>query len=165
MHNMNQPSDDRILNQAINSLKSMQMEMSASTRSRLARRCAQELVVSPVGMLERIRTFFALYVPQAPLATALGVMLMFVVTAVLLSNRMGAPKPASEGSQVRLISLQPDRAGAVTLEWRDGGRRVYHVLKSDNPRDFSKAASYRVQGNRWTDTSGTLGKVTYYRVE
>ena len=84
----------------------------------------------------------------------------------MLSERSAVQSVNGEGeSQVQLVSLRPDPSGHITLEWRDGSQRTYRILKSNNPRDFSKAASYSARGNRWTDPSPEGTGVTYYKVE
>jgi hypothetical protein len=92
---------------------------------------------------------------------------MIVVVAVgfLMNTRSGyVPGPVAP-DEVRLVSVQPAASGGVTLEWRDGNHRVYNVLKSTDPRDFSGAARYAVRGHRWTDTSPAPGEVVFYKVE
>jgi hypothetical protein len=166
MPNMNRSTADLDLDRAINSLKSLKMETSPTSRSRLARRCVQEVAAAPLSLSERIRSIFWVMVPQRSLAVAFGITLLLGVTSVLVSNRMGVPAPdPREGSQVQLVSLHPDASGSVTLEWRDGNQRTYRILKSDNPRDFSKAASFRVRGNRWTDPGSGGSQIAFYRVE
>ena len=116
------------------------------------------------GNVQRI---MYLHVPSVLTAyLAFGLILLLGLSAALLTSHPGIEAPAPESaSQVQLVSLHPDASGRVTLEWRDGNQRTYRVFKSDNPRDFSKAASYRVRGNRWTDPTGGADQVAYYRVE
>ena len=158
-----QPTED-LLEEAINSLKSMQIGMTTPSRAQLARRCAEAMASSPSGFLGWLRGILVIQVPQKAMATALGLLVLFGITAVLVSERSAVQAP-SAGHEVQLVSLRPDASGRITLEWRDGSQRTYRILKSDNPRDFSKAASYRVRGNRWTDPSPEGAGVTYYKVE
>ncbi len=164
MSDMHRQPTDQILDEAINSLKSIQIGMSAERRMRLARRCFEAMASSPSGFLGWMRAIFAVQVPQRAMATALGLLVLFGITAVLVSERSAVQAP-SAGHEVQLVSLHPDASGRITLEWRDGSRRTYRILKSNNPRDFSKAASYRVRGNRWTDPSPEVAGVTFYKVE
>jgi hypothetical protein len=166
MREMPSSSADSDLDRAIKSLRSIKIETSPASRSRLARRCAQEVSIAPLTLSERILSIFWLLVPQRSLAMAFGITLLLGVTTVLISDRTAIQAPAPQrDSQVQLVSLHPDASGAITLEWRDGNRRTYRVLKSDNPRDFSKAASFHVRGNRWTDQSSGGGQIAFYRVE
>jgi hypothetical protein len=166
MPKTNRSSADLALESAINSLKSMKIETSPEARSRLARRCVQEVSVAPLSLTDRIRSIFWVFVPQRSLAVAFCMTLLLGVTAVLFSDKMAVKAPALPGdSPVQLVSLHPDASGSVTLEWRDGNQRTYRVLKSDNPRDFSKAASFRVRGNRWTDPASRGNQIAFYRVE
>jgi len=159
-------STDELLDESINSLRSIQIGMSASSRTQLARHCAQVATSSRSGFLGWVRGVFAIPVPQAAMATAFGLLVLFGVTAVMLSERSAVqPVNAGRESQVQLVSLRPDASGHITLEWRDGSQRTYRILKSNNPRDFSKAASYSVRGNRWTDPSPEGTGITYYKVE
>jgi hypothetical protein len=161
----NNPPDENLQN-AINALKSMQIDLSPESRIRLARLCAERSAASPMSLWERIRAISWVLVPQRSLALAFGMTLLLGVSVVLVTSRPGAEAPVPQGtSQVQLVSLHPDASGRVTLEWRDGNQRTYRIFKSDNPRDFSKAASYRVRGNRWTDPAGGADQVAYYRVE
>ena len=160
-----QPDDS--LQVAVNSLKHLRIEMTEASRRHLVSRCAQ---VTPVSrsrlLLLRIQEFLSLAAPQRALAVSMGLVVLLGGAALLFSVRpdfRGAP--AIGGSQVQLVSLRPDASGRVTLEWRDGSQRTYRVLKSHNPRDFSRADSYEVRGNRWTDRDLGVGRVTYYRVE
>jgi hypothetical protein len=140
--------------------------MSTAHRTQLARRCAQVAAASPSGLLGWVRGIFAIPVPQAAMATAFGLLVLFGVTAVMLSERSAVqPVNAGRETQVQLVSLRPDASGHITLEWQDGSQRTYRILKSNNPRDFSKAASYRVRGNRWTDPSPEGTGIIYYKVE
>jgi hypothetical protein len=106
-------------------------------------------------------------VPARPFAAALGLaVVLFSLTTVLVSVRQRPQAGRIEGEpQIRLVSLRPDTSGGVTLEWRDGDRRTYRVLKSDNPRDFSQAENFSVQGNRWTDPDKGAGGIAFYKVE
>jgi hypothetical protein len=161
----NSPPENSLQN-AINSLKSMQIDLSPESRIRLARLCAQQSAAARLGLWERIRTISWVLVPQRSVALAFGITLVLGVTAVLFNSRFGVEAPAPPGSsEVQLVSIHPDADGRVTLEWRDGNQRTYRIFKSDNPRDFSKAASYRVRGHRWTDPNGGGDEVAYYRVE
>jgi hypothetical protein len=166
MADQNPHSIDEVLDESINSLKSIQIGMSAAARTQLARRCVQEASSSHAGLLGWLRGTFAIPVPQAAMATAFGLLVLFGITAVMLSERSAVQTVNVEReSQVQLVSLRPDASGHVTLEWRDGSQRTYRILKSNNPRDFSKAASFRVRGNRWTDPSPEGSGITYYKVE
>jgi hypothetical protein len=166
MSDQHHQSTDELLDESINSLKSIQIGMSAPYRMQLARRCAQVASSSPAGLLGWLRGIFAIPVPQTAMATAFGLLVLVGVTAVMLSERSAVqPVNAERESQVQLVSLRPDASGHITLEWRDGSQRTYRILKSDNPRDFSKAASFRVRGNRWTDPSPGGTGITYYKVE
>ena len=166
MTDMNRQSIDEILDQSINSLKSIQIGMTARHRAQLARRCAEVAASAPRGFLGWIRGFLTIQVPQRAMATALGILILFGVTTVLVTERSASRAPASgRDSQVQLVSLRPDASGRITLEWRDGSQRTYTILKSNNPRDFSKAASYSVRGNRWTDPNPEGTGITYYKVE
>src|SRR6185369_4085194 len=110
-------STDEVLDESINSLKSIQIGMSASSRTQLARRCAQEAASSPSGLLGWLRGIFAIPVPQAAMATAFGLLVLFGVTAVMLSERSAVqPVNAGRESQVQLVSLRPDASGRITLE-------------------------------------------------
>lgn len=166
MTEMNRSSADSDLDAAIKSLKSINIETSLDARTRLARRCVLELSASPPSLSERILPIFWALVPHRSLAVALGITLLLGVTAVVVPIRTAYQAPDPRGdSQVQLVSLHPDASGSVTLEWRDGNQRIYRILKSDNPRDFSKAASFRVRGNRWTDPASRGSQIAFYRVE
>ena len=165
MDNMTEREVDN-LEQAIQSLKSIDIAMTPSRRASLARLCARETAAARVAWWVRLQGFLAFQMPQRALATALGLVLLLGVSSVLVSRRPASPVP-QPGSDpgIQLVSLSPDASGRVTLEWRDGSQRTYRVLKSDNPRDFSRAVSYRVRGNRWTDPNSTGSQVSFYRVE
>ena len=155
------------LDNAIQSLKSIQVELTPEARSHLARHCAREASSTPRNTLWwRILTSLWAPAPQRGLAAALGVVLLAALVGVLVVERSSSRAPGQAGdSQIQLVSLRPDAAGRVTLEWRDGSQRTYTVLKSDNPRDFSRAAAYSVRGTRWTDPNPGTSQVAFYRVE
>ena len=153
------------LHVAVNSLKHLRIEMTEASRRHLVSRCAQEPAISKSRLLLlRIQDYFS--APQRTLAISMSLVILLGGTALLFSLRTDyRGTPPIGGSQVQLVSLRPDASGRVTLEWKDGSQRTYRVLKSHNPRDFSRADSYEVRGNRWTDRDLGVGRVTYYRVE
>jgi len=155
------------LDGAIKSLKSIQIEMDRPTRSRLVRLCAERTASSsPGSILDRLLALLAFQVPQRAMAAALGLAVLFGVALVVVSVRSDSVSPRMAAQEkIHLVSLRPDASGRITLEWRDGSQRVYRVLKSDNPRDFSRAEQYSVRGNRWTDANSGADQVSFYRVE
>ena len=155
------------LEDAIQSLKSIRVELTPGARASLARRCVQEAVQSGERSLwGRILEIMTIPTPQRGLAAALGTLLLAGVVGVLVLEKPGSDLPGRSGSsKIQLVSLSPDAAGRITLEWRDGSQRTYTVLKSDNPRDFSRATAYSVRGNRWTDPSSETNQLAFYRVE
>jgi len=154
------------LEKSIQSLKSIEVELTPGARFNLARLCAQETVSSRLRFWAGVGRFFAFQVPQRATAMALGMVLLLGLTSVLVSHKAVSPVvgPSPE-SRIKQVSINPDASGRMTLVWEDGSRSLYRVLKSDNPRDFSNAVSYSVRGNRWTDRNPGVGQVTFYRVE
>jgi hypothetical protein len=104
-------------------------------------------------------------IPRTATLAAAGMVVVLGVAVTLVALREQARPVSGYASDVKLVSISPDSQGRVTLEWRDGSRQTYTVLKSNNPRDFSQAQSFSVRGTRWTDPSPEGGGVTYYRVE
>lgn len=154
---------DPDLDAAIESLKSLRIGMTGASRRRLALKCRQ---VRPpawgalLSWLEGLRLL--------PVRVAAGAMALFlaVFLATLVADRQAPTDVREHGrTTVRLVSVVPAGPGGVTLEWRDGPRRTYKVLKSTDPRNFSGAESYAVKGTRWTDPAPSAGQVVYYRVE
>lgn len=159
------PASDRDLDHAIATLKSIRVEWDAASRHRLARQCAENLTRRPPRFLERLGSLYTLFVPTGSLAVAMGTLVVLAAVSLSVTGRHAVPVQPAPAHAVQLVSIKSGPAGRVTLEWRDGSQATYRVLKSDNPRDFSKAASFKVRGNRWTDPSGEVGRVVYYRVE
>src|SRR5262245_58821898 len=165
MQPMSEPNRDS-LEQAIRSLKSLQVDLTDAARADLARRCASEIALARRSLWTRMRETLVYPFPQRSFAAALATLFLLVVTGVLVSQRPTPQGPEARGAAtIQLVSLGSDAHGRVTLEWRDGSQRVYTVLRSNNPRDFSRAAVFSVRGNRWTDPNPDPGQVTYYRVE
>jgi len=166
MTDVRQPTEE-ILDQAITSLKSIQVTIPAQLRTRWARE-ASRTSAGRGGVLAWVKGFLVLSVPRPAMATALGLLALAGFSAVLFSQRASLRETSLSGSgpQIQYISMTPDATGRITLEWRDGNQRTYRVMKSHDPRDFSRAAVYQVRGNRWTDPSPDgRGGVTYYKVE
>ena len=161
---MNPASPESDLQHAIDTLKSIRVEFDAAARGRLARQCAENLTNRPPRLLERLGSLYTMFVPTGSLAVAMGILVVLGAVSLSLTGRHPGPVEGTP-AHVQLFSTHPDATGRVTLEWRDGRQATYRVLKSDNPRDFSKAATFKVRGNRWTDPSGEVGRVAYYRVE
>jgi hypothetical protein len=155
------------LDEAIQSLKSIQVELTPSARANLARQCAQQVSqMTRRGVWGRILHVFLIPVPQKGLAAAMGMVLLAVLAGVLVLEKPRSQAPGQTGdSKIQLVSLSPDASGRITLQWRDGSQRTYTVLKSDNPRDFSRAIAYSVRGNRWTDPNSEANQLAFYRVE
>lgn len=154
------------LNPAIDSLKSLKIEMTGPARRALAARCLEAAqATSPMSFVERVRRVLGMEIPRTATLAAAGMVVVLGVAVTLVALREQARPASSYASDVKLVSISPDSQGRVTLEWRDGSRQTYTVLKSNNPRDFSQAQSYSVRGTRWTDPSPEPGGVTYYRVE
>jgi hypothetical protein len=155
------------LENAIQSLKSIQVEMTPEARSNLARRCAENTTGAWRSSLwGRLVGVLWVPAPQKGLAAALGMLLLACLAGVLIVEKPQSRAPGGAGdSKIQLVSLSPDASGRVTLEWRDGSQRTYTVLKSDNPRDFSRATAYSVRGTRWTDPNPGTSQVAFYRVE
>jgi len=154
------------LSPAINSLKSLKIEMTGAARRALAARCLEAAQSSaPISLVERIRRVLGMEIPRTATLAAAGMLVVLGVAVTLVALREQGRPAASYASDVKLLSISPDSQGRVTLEWRDGSRQTYTVLKSSNPRDFSRGQSYTVRGTRWTDPSPEPGGVTYYRVE
>ncbi len=151
---------------AIKSLKNIEIGFTDSSRRRLAVLCQEARIEAESrSLLARI-----LSAPVRPVrfpltAAALGVFMAFGVAILMLGNHVPA-QLAPATVPIRLVSMTPGTSGGVTLKWTDGNQRVYRVLKSTNPCDFSNAANFAVRGNRWTDTApGRDQQVVYYKVE
>lgn len=154
---------DPDLDPAIESLKSLRIGMTDGSRRRLALRCRQVRPPARGLLLPRLEGLRLL-----PLRVAAGAMALFlaVFLAVFVADRQAPTGEKGRGeAAVRLVSVVPAGPGGVTLEWKDGPRRTYRVLKSSDPRNFSGAESYAVRGTRWTDPAPSRGEVVYYRVE
>ena len=158
---------DERFHRAVNSLKHIDIQFSPEARRRLAHECRRSLErgrVSDWGL--RLRSFLLYQLPRRATAAALGLSVVVGITSLFLAERQDLDLLRSaHRSQVNLVSIQAVRQGGVLLEWRDGSQDRFWVLKSNNPRDFSKAERYSVVGNRWMDLDPGEGRVTYYRVE
>jgi len=154
---------DPDLDPAIESLKSLRIGMTGASRRRLALRCRQVRPSAWATLVPRLEGLRLL-----PVRVAAGAVALFlaVFLATLMADRQAPTDVRDQGrTVVRLVSVVPAGPGGVTLEWRDGPRRTYTVLKSTDPRNFSGAESYAVRGTRWTDPAPSAGQVVYYRVE
>jgi hypothetical protein len=155
----------RDLTEAVNSLKSIEIEPTATSRRHLAALCREELL--DAGRRSWTDTVSRLIHSGAPaLSGALGLVLVATVTILFFprdARQTGAT--SGPGQEVRLVSVESSPDGAVTLEWQNGKQRVYRVLKSTDPRDFRGAEAHAVRGNRWTDRTPAMGEVVYYKVE
>jgi len=160
-------SRDERFHRAVNSLKNIDIQLSPGARHRLAFECRRAIergAVSSWGA--RLRSFLLFQVPRRATAAALGLSLVVGISSLFLSERQDWDiLRGAHRSDVMLVSIQPVRQGGVLLEWRDGPQDRFWVLKSSNPRDFSKAERYSVVGTRWMDLDPGKGQVTYYRVE
>jgi hypothetical protein len=85
-------------------------------------------------------------IPRTATLAAAGMLVVLGVAVTLVALREQARPVSGYASDVKLVSISPDSQGRVTLEWRDGSRQTYTVLKSSNPRDFSRGQSYTVAG-------------------
>jgi len=160
---MRDPMKDADLDPAIESLKSLRIGMTDASRRRLALRCRQVRPSAWDALLPRLEGLRILPVPVAAGAMALFVAVFLVA---LVADRQAPTDFRGYGdSPVRLVSVVPAGPDGVTLEWKDGPGRTYTVRKSTDPRDFSRAESYKVRGTRWTDPAPSTGQVIYYRVE
>ncbi|HEU5182496.1 MAG TPA: hypothetical protein VFW45_17045 [Candidatus Polarisedimenticolia bacterium] len=158
---------DERLHRAVNSLKNIDIQLSPGARRRLALECRRNIergAVSDWG--SRLRSFLLFQLPRRATAAALGLSVVVGISSLFLSERQDWDLlRGAHRSEVSLVSIQPVRQGGVLLEWRDGTQDRFWVLKSSNPRDFSKAERYSVVGTRWMDLDPGKGQVTYYRVE
>jgi hypothetical protein len=159
-------SEDRF-HRAVNSLKNIDIQLSPQARRRLALECRRNIERGRLyewGI--RLRSFLLYQVPRRATAAALGLSVVVGISSLFLAERQDWDLlRGARRSDVNLVSIQPVRQGGVVLEWRDGSQDRFWVLKSNNPRDFSKAERYSVVGNRWMDLDPGKGQVTYYRVE
>jgi hypothetical protein len=156
---MNNPN----LEQAVKSLKSLRIGMTDAARHHLALECSE---ATP----SRLRSLLDSLAGASPfrLPAAAGAMAIFLACglALLLVGHQNQNSPSGYGqTDVHLVKVVPASSGGVTLEWKDGPQRTYTVLKSTDPRNFQRAETYAVRGNRWTDDSPSLGQVVYYKVE
>ncbi len=158
---------DERFHRAVNSLKNIDIQFSPEARRRLAFECRRSLErgkASDWGL--RLRSFLLFQLPRRATAAALGLSIVVGITSLFLAERQDWNLVRGvHRSEVSLVSIKPVRQGGVLLEWRDGSQDKFWVLKSNNPRDFSKAERYSVVGNRWMDLDPGKGQVTYYRVE
>jgi hypothetical protein len=158
---------DERFHRAVNSLKNIDIQFSPGARRRLALECRRNIergTVSDWG--NRLRSFLLFQVPRRATAAALGLSVVVGISSLFLSERQDWDiLRGAHRSEVSLVSIHPVRQGGVLLEWRDGTQDRFWVLKSSNPRDFSKAERYSVVGTRWMDLDPGKGQVTYYRVE
>ncbi len=158
---------DERFHRAVNSLKNIDIQFSPGARRRLALECRRNIergTFSDWGI--RLRSFLLFQVPRRATAAALGLSVVVGLSSLFLSERQDWDiLRGAHRSEVSLVSIQPVRQGGVLLEWRDGTQDRFWVLKTSNPRDFSKAERYSVVGTRWMDLDPGKGQVTYYRVE
>ena len=158
---------DEHLDRAVSSLKSIDIRFTPGARRRLALECRRTIergTISDWGT--RLRGFLLFEMPRHATAAALGLAVVVGISSLLLSERQDWDLlRGARGSEIRLVSIQPVRQGGILLEWRDGSQDRFWVLKSSNPRDFSKAERYRVAGTRFMDLEPAEGGVVYYRVE
>lgn len=160
-------SHDERFNRAVSSLKNIDIQLTPGARRRLALECRRSIergTISDWGT--RLRGFLLFQLPRRATAAALGLAVVVGISSLFLSERQDWDLlRGGHRSEVSLVSIQPVRQGGVLLEWRDGSQDRFWVLKSSNPRDFSKAERYSVVGTRWMDLDPGRGQVTYYRVE
>lgn len=160
-------SVDERFHKAVDSLRRMNTQFSPEARRRLALECRRNIERGKLyDFGQALRGFFLFQLPRQAAAAALGLAVLVGIGTLFLAesqgwNLMRETRP----SEINLVSIQPVRQGGVLLEWRDGSQDRFWVLKSNNPRDFSKAERYSVVGNRWMDLDPGEGQVTYYRVE
>jgi len=160
-------TSDEQLNRAFSSLKNVDIQLSPGARRRLALECRRNMERGKFSNLGAgLRSFLLFQLPRRATAAALGLAVVAGISSLFLSERQDWDilRGARE-SQISLVNIQPVRQGGVLLEWRDGTQEQFWVLKSSNPRDFSKAERYSVVGTRWMDLDPGKGQVTYYRVE
>ncbi len=160
---MSMKANDEAMDRAIRSLRSLEVGMTDAARRHLALRCRETRPSRWGALAFRLSGTPLLRVPVA--AGAMAVLLAVGVTALLIAHQTPSDVESYGESAARLVTVVPASSGGVTLEWRDGDKRTYTVLKSTDPRDFRGAQSYAVRGTRWTDTSPSQGQVVYYRVE
>jgi hypothetical protein len=161
---------DPDLNPAIESLKSLRIGMTDASRRHLALRCRQVRPSAWGALMPRLGGLRFLPVPVPVAAGAMALLLAASLTVLMVGHQApsdvkGYGETGYGETPVRLVNVVPAGAGGVTLEWRDGPKRTYTVLKSTDPRNFSGAETYAVKGTRWTDPSPSPGQVVYYRVE
>src|SRR5436309_267592 len=147
------------LDLAVNSLKNIRISLTDDSRHRLAVLCQSSVQGrrrSPFfSWLDWVVPGRALQVASAFALVLFGVALLAVVLPRSPIREEGQPP-------VRLVSVAPSSSGGITLSWKDGNERVYRVLKSTDPRDFSRAEVHAVRGNHWTDESSQGNQVVYY---
>ena len=154
---------DTDLDRAIDSLKGLRIGMTDASRHHLAMMCRQP---RPRFWEALLPGFETLRLHRLPVAAGAMAFLLAVSLAVLLVGDRAPSGTTGYGDDpVRLVNVVPAGPEGVTLEWRDGPRRTYTVLKSTDPRNFRGAESYAVKGTRWTDPAPAAGEVVYYRVE
>ena len=146
---------DTDLDRAIDSLKGLRIGMTDASRHHLAMMCRQPRPRFWEALLPGFETLRLHRLPVAAGAMAF----------LLVGDRVPSGTTGYGNDPVRLVNVVPAGPEGVTLEWRDGPRRTYTVLKSTDPRNFRGAESYAVKGNRWTDSAPAAGEVVYYRVE
>lgn len=160
---MNIKANDEAMDQAIRSLRSLEVGMTDAARRHLALRCRETRPSRWGALAFRLSGMPLLRVPVA--AGAMAVLLAVGVTALLIAHQAPSDVASYGETTVRLVRVVPASSGGVTLEWRDGDQRTYTVLKSTDPRNFKGAEIHAVRGTRWTDTSPSPGEVVYYRVQ
>ncbi|HEV8337331.1 MAG TPA: hypothetical protein VGR67_13015 [Candidatus Polarisedimenticolia bacterium] len=160
---MKEPLQDHDLVNAINSLKSIRIDLDEAARSRLVRRCRDTrgsrgwTLASFLASLQTSRVSFA--------TATLALVLASGVALLSLNHSTNSSETVYSNDPVHLMSVTQASSGGVTLEWQDGNHKTYRVQKTTNPRNFTAAETYAVRGTRWTDSEPARGQVVYYRVQ
>ena len=101
------------------------------------------------------------FLPRPALALA-AAGLVAVLSLPFVGRDARRPVALAEDSP-RIQVMAKD--GVVRLAWTDGQKASYTVLKSSNPRDFSRGEAHVVRGNVWTDTHPSTSPVVFYSIE
>jgi len=160
---MRKPVNDTDLDRAIEVLKGLRVGMTDASRRHMALKCRQPRVSAWESLARQLEGLRLHRIPLA--AGAMALLLAVFLAAFLVGDGTQPGLPGPGGGEVRLVNVVPAATGGVTLEWRDGPKRSYTVLKTTDPRKFTSAESYAVRGTRWTDPAPSAGEVVYYRVE
>jgi len=159
---MSSPNENHDLDLAINSLKNMKIELTGPSLKSMSVLCRDSMARERRPALIRWAAGRMTLLTPGRMAAVLALAILGFALFSALSHRSPMKEP---GESVRLVSVAATPSGGVSLEWSDGNKRVYRVLKSTNPRSFAGAESHAVLGNRWTDESSSVGSVVYYKVE